>query len=308
MKNRSTGFTLIELLVVIAIIAILAAILFPVFAQAKAAAKRTQELSDLKNLTMGMFLYTNDNDDYLPASRIALDGNFFDQKEVEWKDVIYPYVKNGGRLPTVNGLMYTTPGNGGIFQSPLNQAAWGTGHTDGNVPGGPGDETTRFPRSFAVNKSAGYNEFGGGTVWPEIYGSSADPQVYNHGGNQGALTKPAGTAMLVGTRRMYPDAEAAEMGKASTADGDETNSGVFPASNAAIAGNGSHAITMGFFDGHAKSVNCYQSYSLDLWDENDPQRGLTAMGWNYNRQGPGYGMPWATGLMTNMHQIAEWNQ
>jgi len=57
------AFTLIELLVVIAIIAILAAILFPVFAQAKAAAKKTADLSNLKQLGLSMLLYANDNDD-----------------------------------------------------------------------------------------------------------------------------------------------------------------------------------------------------------------------------------------------------
>jgi prepilin-type N-terminal cleavage/methylation domain-containing protein/prepilin-type processing-associated H-X9-DG protein len=61
MKNKA--FTLIELLVVIAIIAILAAILFPVFAQAKAAAKKSVDLSNLKQLGTSLLLYANDYDD-----------------------------------------------------------------------------------------------------------------------------------------------------------------------------------------------------------------------------------------------------
>ena len=62
------AFTLIELLVVIAIIAILAAILFPVFAQAKAAAKKTQSLSNLKQMGLAVQMYLGDSDDrYLPA-------------------------------------------------------------------------------------------------------------------------------------------------------------------------------------------------------------------------------------------------
>jgi prepilin-type N-terminal cleavage/methylation domain-containing protein len=60
------GFTLIELLVVIAIIAILAAILFPVFAQAKEAAKKTSALSNVKQLGTSIMIYTADNDDNFP--------------------------------------------------------------------------------------------------------------------------------------------------------------------------------------------------------------------------------------------------
>lgn len=69
------AFTLIELLVVIAIIAILAAILFPVFAQAKEAAKKTTCLSNLKQLSTGFILYQNDFDDSLPGAVYADLGN-----------------------------------------------------------------------------------------------------------------------------------------------------------------------------------------------------------------------------------------
>src|SRR5947208_1947853 len=68
------AFTLIELLVVIAIIAILAAILFPVFAQAKLAAKKTQGLNETKQIGIGFNLYVNDYDDVLPAYRFKSDG------------------------------------------------------------------------------------------------------------------------------------------------------------------------------------------------------------------------------------------
>jgi len=64
------AFTLIELLVVIAIIAILAAILFPVFAQAKLAAKKTADLSNIKQLGLTTVMYQGDNDDVLPLIRM----------------------------------------------------------------------------------------------------------------------------------------------------------------------------------------------------------------------------------------------
>jgi prepilin-type N-terminal cleavage/methylation domain-containing protein len=64
--QRSKGFTLIELLVVIAIIAILAAILFPVFAQAKTAAKKTTDLSNLRQIGTATVMYAGDYDDVLP--------------------------------------------------------------------------------------------------------------------------------------------------------------------------------------------------------------------------------------------------
>ena len=62
------AFTLIELLVVIAIIAILAAILFPVFAQAKLAAKKTVALSNAKQISLASQMYMNDNDDNVVKS------------------------------------------------------------------------------------------------------------------------------------------------------------------------------------------------------------------------------------------------
>ncbi|BDI31166.1 hypothetical protein CCAX7_32170 [Capsulimonas corticalis] len=91
MKSRRTqksGFTLIELLVVIAIIAILAAILFPVFAKAREKARQIACLSNLKQLSLGIMQYTQDNDELLCPS-------FYGYAQ-GWGGYIYPYVKSTG--------------------------------------------------------------------------------------------------------------------------------------------------------------------------------------------------------------------
>jgi prepilin-type N-terminal cleavage/methylation domain-containing protein len=89
--NKSRGaFTLIELLVVIAIIAILAAILFPVFAQAKVAAKKTADISNLKQVGTSTYLYGGDNDDQLgdvPVYNAETESYIFAAR-------LQPYTKN----------------------------------------------------------------------------------------------------------------------------------------------------------------------------------------------------------------------
>ena len=83
------AFTLIELLVVIAIIAILAAILFPVFAQAKEAAKKTACLSNMKQISIGLMMYETDADDMNPPSQVGLGAQI-----VSWPTLIQPYIKS----------------------------------------------------------------------------------------------------------------------------------------------------------------------------------------------------------------------
>jgi prepilin-type N-terminal cleavage/methylation domain-containing protein/prepilin-type processing-associated H-X9-DG protein len=86
------GFTLIELLVVIAIIAILAAILFPVFSQARDKARQSQCLSNMKQIGVGVMMYTQDHDEFLPYGyAYTWPGQ---QQLYWWQDLCRPYVKN----------------------------------------------------------------------------------------------------------------------------------------------------------------------------------------------------------------------
>jgi prepilin-type N-terminal cleavage/methylation domain-containing protein/prepilin-type processing-associated H-X9-DG protein len=86
-RRKVDGFTLIELLVVIAIIAILAAILFPVFAQAREKARSASCLSNAKQIALAIQQYTQDYDEMFPMA-IQNDWNN------SWPVLVQPYVKN----------------------------------------------------------------------------------------------------------------------------------------------------------------------------------------------------------------------
>jgi prepilin-type N-terminal cleavage/methylation domain-containing protein/prepilin-type processing-associated H-X9-DG protein len=93
LNSRRAGFTLIELLVVIAIIAILAAILFPVFAQAREKARQTSCLSNSKQLALGVLMYVQDYDETFPMSVYVLPAT---PAPIAFSvyDAIQPYLKN----------------------------------------------------------------------------------------------------------------------------------------------------------------------------------------------------------------------
>lgn len=129
LSSKRTGFTLIELLVVIAIIAILAAILFPVFAKARAAARKAAGISNLRQLGTGTAMYVQDYDEQFPYYNWGLmscneSGNgggagtlsgdvagFREYSAAAWCNSVQPYIKNLG-----------------IFQDPGDRRKWQPGY------------------------------------------------------------------------------------------------------------------------------------------------------------------------------------
>jgi prepilin-type N-terminal cleavage/methylation domain-containing protein/prepilin-type processing-associated H-X9-DG protein len=160
---RKQGFTLIELLVVIAIIAILAAILFPVFARARAKAQQANCLSNVKQLTLGFLMYASDFDQKFPpaGNKYVFTGDVAPNWHT-WDEMVYPYVKNAQIYLCPTDPTVTGPWNGG----------W-TGGGTGNYNG--------FPSSYAYNCNVqGWNpmtnlaQFGNGGMPTEYYAFPAE--------------------------------------------------------------------------------------------------------------------------------------
>ena len=277
------GFTLIELLVVIAIIAILAAILFPVFAKVRAKARQITCISNEKQIGLGFMQYVQDYDETLPFSRDCTAANIFTPKELEWKDGIYPYLQSGGR-PYNNGQPYADHGSGGVFECPENTTAWSSSQSWGSGPGLPGDETTRYPRSYTLNGDAGLNEQGS-TIWPETY--NLTPPT-NGSGKIAVLQGPATTIMVCESRIVFAAIGATYIEYETSADG--TPSGGQPYST--IQGHPAGFTNFLFFDGHAKSVKAQDSVINDYWDAYGPK---------------GYGSAQQQAVEVGVNQIQQWN-
>jgi len=103
-RHTRTGFTLIELLVVIAIIAILAAILFPVFAQAREAARKTSCLSNQKQIATAILMYAGDHDEQIVGWMRPKGYATEPPIDRVWSTNLQPYIKSGGGS-TASGVM-----------------------------------------------------------------------------------------------------------------------------------------------------------------------------------------------------------
>jgi prepilin-type N-terminal cleavage/methylation domain-containing protein/prepilin-type processing-associated H-X9-DG protein len=110
-SRRNSAFTLIELLVVIAIIAILAAILFPVFAQAREKARSASCLSNFKQIGLACMMYSQDYDESYPRGWYDDTNN----RALTWRTVVQPYIKNG---TAVTGESNEEDVAGGIWRCP----------------------------------------------------------------------------------------------------------------------------------------------------------------------------------------------
>ena len=113
-KINNGGFTLIELLVVIAIIGILAALLFPVFARAKAAAQSPTSISNVRQLVMASLMYAESSDDRLP---LVTEGPLATGRVGGYTMVLRFGMDGAGRFAPAQGSLYPYVKSGGIYGS-----------------------------------------------------------------------------------------------------------------------------------------------------------------------------------------------
>jgi prepilin-type N-terminal cleavage/methylation domain-containing protein/prepilin-type processing-associated H-X9-DG protein len=286
-RTRS-GFTLIELLVVIAIIAILAAILFPVFAKARAKARQTACISNMKQMALGMMMYVQDYDECVMPRAIVTQGGWGTPGHRTWHDFILPYIKNGGREDATATVAYTAAGNGGVFQCPDNAAAWSNSNAWWyNANGKVGLVNSRFPRSYALNVDAGWNDMGK-KLGVEVEGNNVNQDAT---ASWTGLQSPADTIAIAESRMPFSDVWGQVPSYECTGAGQPAGG----TGTGCLGAHGGGFSNFAFYDGHVKTVRVTQSVERDYW--------------GVSRYCDRMGNSWCTtqNVLNGTRNIREWN-
>jgi prepilin-type N-terminal cleavage/methylation domain-containing protein/prepilin-type processing-associated H-X9-DG protein len=208
-SGKGSAFTLIELLVVIAIIAILAAILFPVFAQARAKARAISCLSNLRQLGTATMAYVQDYDETYPCGWLPDGGNGSMTGTIQWRVAIQPYVQKINTGPLNRDTV-------GSFSSGTNFSIYSCPDLPANTQFGPTSYGYNAARSGMTN---GWTDAGGGGAANKYLGKS-----------MAAIRRPASLVMfsdaaqVSGSRNLDPNFTGSGNGSGNC-NGYETNNG-----------------------------------------------------------------------------------
>ncbi len=267
MNRNKSGFTLIELLVVIAIIAILAAILFPVFAQAREKARQASCISNVKQIALAVTMYTQDFDETYPIVQWWGDYNWATMKG-GWAFAINPYIKNLGvwKCPSDGGGLANAPDSSGWCGVALGYPA-NAFHSGWNGS----YAYAQGPINYVASSGATWLELGAVSVSkmsrPADTILTAEKHASESNGNYpgvfcstGAPTGDVITGNMDDFGQWAPDGSRAD--------------GAYPrGKNGGVSAKHNEQATFSFCDGHAKSMKPVQTnpdpahhWELNLWD------------------------------------------
>lgn len=281
MKRKA--FTLIELLVVIAIIAILAAILFPVFAQAKAAAKATSDLSNIKQNGLAALMYCNDSDDLFPY---GFSGDWSDYPLLTWPNIVQPYTKSmaifrspfdGNKISNTSAYSTADQWMGVAISYGANSAVIWKTSANNNVCVGPmayvpaGLGTSPWATGCTGTSQSAVTQVADTILFADRF--SSDLQKIGFPGNVSAF--PGGTLFIQSVNKTQcgtPPGDTCSWFNGLLPDGSmpTTNSYPFgPNGGVSIANANKANFTMA--DGHAKSMTPGQT-NPDTWNKGDQNK------------------------------------
>lgn len=260
-RMRARGFTLIELLVVIAIIAILAAILFPVFAQAREQARSISCLSNNKQIGLGVKMYAQDYDENFPMGTYNAPRNWEVNPDVEgdlgWNDC---WVDGNGQGPRAwkgfnpgdGGAPFVGCGYGAEFYRTLMTVQIGPYLKNKQIFYCPSDKYRTASQNLILRGLQSYQWFPN-WVWNANLGAPFGNVVYGDGSTR-VLDNPSEKSEFVSERMLFIERGAFGW---DGPDGQSDSCKAAPNSNI----NHSRGYNAAFFDGHAKLITYGKKWS-----------------------------------------------
>lgn len=265
-RQEKSGFTLIELLVVIAIIAILAAILFPVFAQAREKARQTACISNMRQIGTGLLMYVQDFDgNYSPIRVVDSSATRYPDLPTDsiqtWRNVVQPYIKNVD--------IFSCPSNpNGKPLGPGPSSGWDDAQNSRNAEGFQYMPDKKFPISYGFSSCA--STWVPASAYDDGWATEANNGKIN--ATDAGISRPSNTIMVAESIRGDADLNAQWMWSWETATNAYDKYRLFTHLKYPGPGGKGNFI---YFDGHVKTKTWAQTIlpmTQNEWQTTDPSQ------------------------------------